>query len=71
MEMMRDNDIHCSTYINDVQALIDEDDANNKLMREHSSQDEFNLTIYHDYPEVAQNNFESYEFSSPDHGSLG
>ena len=55
MEMMRDNDIHCSTYINDVQALIDEDDANNKLMREHSSQDEFNLTIYHDYPEVDQN----------------
>ena len=53
LSTLRENDITCHTYVNDVQRLVD-DDRNEMLENQNlaKTKEEFNLTIYHDYPEV-------------------
>ena len=52
MNILRDNDIQCNTYIHDLETLIQEERSMNERLRLESG-DSFNLTIYHDYPEVS------------------
>ena len=53
LSTLQENDIPCNTYVNDVQRLVEQDRKemieNQKSARTSA---EFNLTIYHDYPEV-------------------
>ena len=51
LSMLRDNDIPCHTYISDLETLIQEERIMNDGLKKESG-DSFNLTIYHDYPEV-------------------
>ena len=51
LELMRERDIQCQTYIRDVEKLVVEDRERYKAQRVGAA-GEFNLTIYHDYYEV-------------------
>ena len=50
LELIRERDINCQTYIRDVEELVVEERERYKAQRIGAG--EFNLTIYHDYYEV-------------------
>ena len=53
LQLMREKDIRCQTYIRDVEELVAEDRERFRAQRARAAETgEFNLTIYHDYYEV-------------------
>ena len=55
LELLREKDIPCQTYIRDVEELVAEDRERfraNRVWGAGAGSGEFNLTIYHDYYEV-------------------
>ena len=53
LQLMREKDIHCQTYIRDVEELVAEDRERFRAQRAWAADTaEFNVTIYHDYYEV-------------------
>ena len=52
LELIRERDINCQTYIRDVEELVVEERERYKAQRIGAG--EFNLTIYHDYYEVTK-----------------
>ena len=53
LELMREKDIPCQTYIRDVEELVVEDRERFRTNRVGGAgTGEFNLTIYHNYYEV-------------------
>ena len=53
LELMREKNIPCQTYISDVEELVVEDRERFRANRVGGAgTGEFNLTIYHDYYEV-------------------
>ena len=53
LQLMREKDIHCQTYIKDVEELVAEDRERFRAQRAWAADTaEFNVTIYHDYYEV-------------------
>lgn len=53
LELIRERDIHCQTYIRDVEELVVEERERYKAQKIGAA-GEFNLTIYHDYYETME-----------------
>ena len=57
LELIRERDINCQTYIRDVEELVVEElvvEERERYKAQRIGAGEFNLTIYHDYYEVTK-----------------